>query len=917
MWLDLLLRHLSALQHSCSAWHDQEIKGGQRWRDEIYGAIASADMAVLLVSADFLASDFIVQEEMPRLLRRHSREQLHVYPIIVSACAWKAVPWIEGFQLRPSPPRPLESLRKPDVNKVLSEIVREIGQILDAGLGHNGLPKDQSSHIHPAHLSVDRMPTTGRFFLGREEELRRINAAWEDAKINILAIIGPGGEGKSAIVNQWLGSMAEKGWKDVESVFCWSFFSPGFKDGLETSSDQFLEEALVWVGDPDPREGSHWQKTARLVRFFQEHKSVLVLDGLEPLQHPTGTKDGQLIDTAMRSLIKNLAHSNDGLCVITSRVALSDLVDCESKTVRTIHLSGLKDDDGVSLLREFGVSGSRFELLEAVRHFGGNSLAVSLLGTYLREAFDGKISRWRDVPLLDERAGIGEQAKRVMASYEEWLAPGGAATPELSLLMIMGLFDRPAALESFNVLTAEPPIENLTDPLVCLSREDIKILLTRLRGLHLLNPARKKDEIDAHPLVREYFGRKVEVQFPDAWREGHRRLFEHLRQHTPTEESVREFSPLFAAAIHAARAGNSQEAFDYYCSDVDKAPRKVATMKLCAYREALGVLQNLFQRRWTQPVPALSPESQPYLLRQAAFCLRALGRVEEAIEATVSAVHESVQQENWYNAAKAERNLSEMNFSCGKLEEAARLAQEGLKHAHMASVPKLRMELHATLGDVLCHLGHTDEALESFRQAEQISCETHGTEARLSGAWGYAYCDCLLDDGKVEEAADRAQDMLHYAETADVPLHKGLAHLVLAITLLDQNGVHHEIEKHLDAAEENLLKSGLEEFLIRAFIARSALLMVSNGGDLLLASQIIDRAENIACERGILLNLTEIKLQRARLFAKHSSMTSDTEERVTLREKALVILDEVRADIERMRYGRLERQVESLAQSLG
>ena len=125
--------------------------------------------------------------------------------------------------------------------EVLADIVREIGKILDTRSGHERAGKAQ---LRPARVSTERMPTTRKEFLGREDQLKLIDAAWENPKTHFVAIIGSGGVGKSALVNQWLARMAERDWAGAESVFCWSFYSQGFREGAEVSADQFVEEEI-------------------------------------------------------------------------------------------------------------------------------------------------------------------------------------------------------------------------------------------------------------------------------------------------------------------------------------------------------------------------------------------------------------------------------------------------------------------------------------------------------------------------------------------------------------------------------------------------------------------------------------------------------------------------------------------------
>ena len=75
-WKDVLLDHLLVLQNhgEFAVWDDRQIKLGDDWYPAITDAIEAAKVAVLLISADFLKSDFVRSEEIPKLLKRRAEE---------------------------------------------------------------------------------------------------------------------------------------------------------------------------------------------------------------------------------------------------------------------------------------------------------------------------------------------------------------------------------------------------------------------------------------------------------------------------------------------------------------------------------------------------------------------------------------------------------------------------------------------------------------------------------------------------------------------------------------------------------------------------------------------------------------------------------------------------------------------------
>ncbi|MGB8511056.1 MAG: toll/interleukin-1 receptor domain-containing protein [Pyrinomonadaceae bacterium] len=76
-----------------SSWDDRMIDAGSEWRAEIERRLNSAQVILLLVSADFLASDFCYGVEMQRAIERHDRGEARVIPVILRACLWKRAPF--------------------------------------------------------------------------------------------------------------------------------------------------------------------------------------------------------------------------------------------------------------------------------------------------------------------------------------------------------------------------------------------------------------------------------------------------------------------------------------------------------------------------------------------------------------------------------------------------------------------------------------------------------------------------------------------------------------------------------------------------------------------------------------------------------------------------------------------------------
>ena len=106
-WLELVQTHLAVLrmQGQVTAWSDKELLPGDQWEKGIEAAMAEADVAVLLVSPNFLASEFIMRTELPHLLaicngEKHGRLR-RIMPLILEPCLWPDVPVLKALEVRP------------------------------------------------------------------------------------------------------------------------------------------------------------------------------------------------------------------------------------------------------------------------------------------------------------------------------------------------------------------------------------------------------------------------------------------------------------------------------------------------------------------------------------------------------------------------------------------------------------------------------------------------------------------------------------------------------------------------------------------------------------------------------------------------------------------------------------------------
>lgn len=350
---------------------------------------------------------------------------------------------------------------------------------------------------------------------------------------SVAAMIGPGGQGKTAIVQHWLGQLQSANCKlqsgefvappqsaicDLQSeipldgIFLWSFYRG--KD-----SDLALREMLAYAEglDKPPDVSASWC-VDRLLAVLKTECWALVLDGAEIVQHDQGAWFGRFVHPELGRLLEELASvAIPGVVVLTSRFPMPTLE--QRRHAQVISLSTLDPRSAKSLLTTLGVSGSDAVLAEAARSCGLHAKAVELLGTYLVRYHEGRAERHRELP-SSMLAGASDEevcVSRVLQALQEVMPD------ELQdLLALATSFRQPATETRLLGYLQSDPLRHLlhdtwgrryepfqTRPLVWLEAQ-IQALVD-LRLLERVGLGRSDATganqvvLDAHPLVRSGF----------------------------------------------------------------------------------------------------------------------------------------------------------------------------------------------------------------------------------------------------------------------------------------------------------------------------------------------------------------------------------------------------------------------------
>ena len=833
-WKDRLLPYLQILEQveNVESWDDRKIGVGENWYRRIYEVLEKTSVAICLVSENFLASRFCQEEEMSFLLQKRQKGGLEIFPILIRRCPWKLYPWLKKLQMLPRDGKSLVDDFSGREHLVFTDLAEQAAEFIQ---DKKSPKRPKTTFDAPKLLDVSRLPKTGSLLFGRRDELNLLDKAWGDENTNIVIFKAHGGVGKSTLVRVWTEQMDEDNYRRAEAVYAWSFYSQGTSERV-TSADQFMATALEFFGDADPQKGSAWDRGERLAKLVAKQRTLLLLDGMEPLQSGRDFDRGEIKDPALKTLLEGLAERNPGLCVISTREEVADL----EGAIERVDLEKVSTVAGRALLRVGGVPGTDSELEALVENFG-------------------------------------RHARRVMAAFETLFGEG----PELDLLRVLGLFDGPVEETVIEALLADPPIKGLTDHLTRGGAAVLENAQATLRSAKLLAGESRHDppRLDSHPLVREHFGEQLRSNRPEAWRAGHARLFEHY-QGVPKENepsTLEDLAPLYAAVAHGCAAGQYQKALDeVYWARISQKRAFYSTKKLGAYGSDLAAVSSFFETPWTKLAGDLPNNDQAFLLNAAGHRLRALGRVREATDPKEAGMYPDIDRGDWGGATRSANNVSELHLTRGEVEAAVEYGRRAVEYADRSGDEFLRMGIRTTHAHAEHQAGRLEAAEKLFREAERLQREHQPNYPLLYSLQGYVYCDLLLAQGQPAEAQRRARQTLEWALTAGVSLLSvALDHLTLGRAALALGDLPEAAER-LDEAVNGFRAAGTQQYIPSGLLARAE--FHRRQGTFDRARRDLHEAEKIARRGEMRLFLTDFYLESARLALAESDPAAAREQ---------------------------------------
>ena len=357
--------------------------GTRRWR----GHLLACNIFVLLVSANSMGSDYIIDRELGIARRRQPRRascmsthcSLHRRRRLVS----------KGPRLQSTSPTPegrFQSYSLADAigtsrrRRWMAEIANTIAEQRGAAAAMSELLALPSAWGHPspgpdrvgredqriapgrerrtAPISISQPAETAyERFVGRDAELTRLDRTGAMASTNIFSLIAEGGAGKSALVNEWLTRLQADSYRArIRARLV--VLQPGLERARDPA-DPFLNSALAKLGVRINTTSASAKGEAIAEALMARHV-LLLLDGVEPLRPGRARNRASSRTRASRfvaPLRRGPAGAGHSLIVLTSRVAVADIQTFKDSAAPVVDVERLSDEAGAELLRDNDVWG--------------------------------------------------------------------------------------------------------------------------------------------------------------------------------------------------------------------------------------------------------------------------------------------------------------------------------------------------------------------------------------------------------------------------------------------------------------------------------------------------------------------------------------------------------------------------------
>jgi WD40 repeat protein len=417
----------------------RDIVPGEDYAEQIIGAIESCPVLVLVLSESANRSPYVRNEVERAVAKRKVVIPFRIHNVQPSRSLEFFISnaqWIDAWQ----PP-----------------LAAKVELLVAAIRNHLAAPSEANPSASPppqlsplmSHVDWGEAPDVSGFH-GREVELAQLRRWIVDERCRLVAVLGMGGLGKTALTTM-LASQVEHEFAAV----VWR----SLRNALPV--EELLAQCIQVVSNHQAHElpSGVEKRISLLVEYLRHQRCLLVLDNFETILHSERTGHCLPGFEDYGRLLQQVGEGRHQSClVLTSREKPKELVTLEGETgpVRTLSLASLQPGDGRALLQGKGLSGSDEQWLTLHERYSGHPLALKVVAETIRELFDGQIEEFlhEEVLIFDNiRDLLAQQFARLSPLEQElmlWLAverePVGAddlradmVQPALKLAMLEAL----------------------------------------------------------------------------------------------------------------------------------------------------------------------------------------------------------------------------------------------------------------------------------------------------------------------------------------------------------------------------------------------------------------------------------------------------------------------------------------------
>jgi transcriptional regulator with XRE-family HTH domain/tetratricopeptide (TPR) repeat protein len=558
-------------------------------------------------------------------------------------------------------------------------------------------------HVHTLQRAVH--------FVGRREILDTLSA-WaltSPPSPRVIALIGVGGAGKTAIAERFLQGLGEA--PRPFGLFIWSFYD-------DPRTEAFLDQAARYFAPDDGAAspslippGERLPRLQEALRKGPPH--LLLLDGLETVQAEGGggRAHGELGDALLRRLLCAVARGlGNTRVLVTSRFELADLISWSGEGIQTIRPGSLSPKDATGLLRRWGIRGDDPALLELSDGTGGHALSIAMLGSYVGAFLGGDPDRFdrKSLSLAEQDDVLARRLQAVLSAYARALSPA-----ERDLLSRLSVFSGGA--DEAVLLSLIEAGGDLAGSMAGWSAADLRRGIARLTRLGLVFSTRRGGpSYSAHPFVQQHFKALLGVPQGRIHAAQHRAQAPSLDKtpHQPVRDEA-GLDAYEALLLHLLDTDRASEAFGVYM----RALGGFANLGLRLGDMARGarVLRAFARGDDPRGFPATLPASmRAGLAYEQGLYAGALGDL--AFACRCYEAHNEI-EEAAFEASGLVTGLRTLGYTerlRGELSSARRRLERSIDLAERAGYPGQMARGVALLAAVLHDLGEVDAADERF-----------------------------------------------------------------------------------------------------------------------------------------------------------------------------------------------------------